>query len=110
MDPTPYHSLSDDTKAIISAINNISSQNAKQLDEIERKVNAIKTSAFPEGDADGHRRYHEAVIERMEQRNAMYREIKLHLAKAGLFGAGSIIIYTIGKALVEYLRKWVEHV
>lgn len=61
----------------------------------ELAANTRKTeqvlSAFPAGDTDGHRRYHEAVIEWRELRNKMVKEALIHAAKAGtLAGAGWI--------------------
>lgn len=43
--------------------------------------------AFPAGDIDGHRRYHEAVIEWRELRNKLVREALIKVAQAGSLAA-----------------------
>jgi len=49
--------------------------------------------AFPGGDCDGHRRYHEGVIEWQELRNKLVREALIKVAQAGaLAGAGWIVL------------------
>lgn len=57
----------------------------------ELAVNTRKTeqvlSAFPAGDTDGHRRYHEAVIEWRELRNKLVREALIKVAQAGSLAA-----------------------
>lgn len=48
--------------------------------------------AFPAHDTDGHRRYHESQIERIELRNRMIRECLVLCAKTGgLAGAGWLL-------------------
>lgn len=47
-----------------------------------RKTEQILT-AFPAGDTDGHRRYHESVIEWRELRNKMVREALIKVAQGG---------------------------
>lgn len=57
-----------------------------------RKTEQILT-AFPGGDTDGHRRYHEAVIEWRELRNKLVREALIKVTQAGaLAGAGWIAL------------------
>lgn len=56
------------------------------------KVDAM-SAAFPGGDTDGHRRYHEAVIERIELRNKLIREALIKVAQAGaVAGAGWLLL------------------
>lgn len=47
---------------------------------------AHAASAFPGGDPDGHRRFHEAEIARREERAQLYRDLRAHLAKWGVVG------------------------
>ena len=65
--------------------------------EVSLTDNTAKTErlllAFPGGDTDGHRRYHEAVIEWRELRNKMVREALIKVAQAGaLAGAGWVAL------------------
>jgi hypothetical protein len=65
--------------------------------ELALADNTAKTEkllqAFPGGDCDGHRRYHEGVIEWQELRNKLVREALIKVAQAGaLAGAGWIVL------------------
>lgn len=66
---------------------------------VERALadNTAKTEkillAFPGGDCEGHRRYHENVIEWQELRNKLIREALIKVSQAGaLVGAGWIAL------------------
>ncbi|UOD30695.1 hypothetical protein INH39_02815 [Massilia violaceinigra] len=62
------------------------------LSDNTRKTEQILT-AFPSGDTDGHRRYHEAVIEWRELRNKLVREALIKVTQAGaLAGAGWVAL------------------
>jgi hypothetical protein len=56
-------------------------------------------SGFPADDVDGHRRYHESVIEWRELRNKMVREAMLKVAQAGALAACGWLALAIWKAL-----------
>lgn len=56
-------------------------------------------SAFPNKDLDGHRRYHETVIEWRELRNKIVRECLVNAAKAGSLIAAGWLLYAIFVAL-----------
>jgi hypothetical protein len=63
-----------------------------ELTENTRKTSQL-LQAFPSGDIDGHRRYHEAVIEWRELRNKLVREALIKVTQAGaLAGAGWIAL------------------
>jgi hypothetical protein len=50
-------------------------------------------AGFPAGDFDGHRRYHESVIEWRELRNKLVREALIKAVQAGaLAGAGWVAL------------------
>lgn len=63
-------------------------------DESERRHQQI-LNAFPAGDTDGHRRYHESVIEWRELRNKIVRECLTNAAKAGFLGGSAWLLYAI---------------
>jgi hypothetical protein len=69
----------------------------------ELRINTTKTeellNAFPSGDIDGHRRYHQSVIEWRELRNKMVREAFINMAKVGSLAAAGILIAVAWKAL-----------
>lgn len=58
-------------------------------------VNSLDTliKGFPDGDAEAHRRYHEAVIARIELRNAMVKAALIKMAQAGaVAGTGWLMV------------------
>lgn len=63
------------------------------FEQLSQKVVRLQTanerllSGFPADDVDGHRRYHQSVIERRELINKMLREILVNVAKASTLGA-----------------------
>lgn len=63
--------------------------------EVTKKL----SDAFPGGDTDGHRRYHEAVIEWREQRNKIVREGLAKVVHMGLIGGTGWLLYTVWQAI-----------
>ena len=54
-------------------------------EEVEKSVEKVYVSAFPDGDPTGHRKHHELVIQREEERIAFWHEMRMAAAKwAGL--------------------------
>jgi hypothetical protein len=53
--------------------------------EIKKVIEDIMQASFPDGDPDGHRRHHEALIKKAEESAAFWHEMRLAVAKwAGL--------------------------
>lgn len=52
-------------------------------------------SGFPADDVEGHRRYHESVIEWRELRNKLVREALIKIASAGALGAVGWLLLAI---------------
>lgn len=69
-----------------------------------RRHNEI-LGAFPAGDTDGHRRYHETVIEWRELRNKIVRECLINAAKAGFLAAIGWLLYAIWVAIKMELAR-----
>lgn len=65
-------------------------ENKNEMEALRREMlalsSAVKT-AFPGGDFDGHRRYHELLIAREEQRQQIRREVITHLIKGSTWAA-----------------------
>jgi hypothetical protein len=78
-------------------------EHAKQSKE--RHLHII--SAFPAGDIDGHRRYHESLIEWRELRNKVIRECLIQVAKAGLIGAFGWMFWTLLVATKFEIKRWI---
>jgi len=71
------------------------SKMSKRFDEkIEETIN----QAFPGADPHGHKIYHEEQILWLKTRNAFFREVLMHIAKAGIFGG----LVVIGVALWKW--------
>jgi len=71
--------------------------NTQATTELGHKIDAF-INAFPEGDFEGHRRYHEEMIQQMEDRRKLRQEIIYHLAKSSTWAA------LVGLAVVLYNR------
>jgi len=62
--------------------------------EMEARLDGV-LGAFPSSDLDGHRRYHEAVIEWQELRNKMMREALIKAGSAGLLAGLGWLLWAI---------------
>lgn len=58
--------------------------------------------AFPNGEIDGHRRYHQSIIDWYELRNRVIRECLVHILKAGAIGA----LVWVGWTLLVAVKLW----
>lgn len=82
-----------------------------ELDEsLEQILDAVKKihNAFPrtiegEVDFDGHRRYHEAMIRAANAQEAFWNELKLDIAKKGVWG---LLIVVVGLAVLGLGAKF----
>jgi hypothetical protein len=72
----------------------------KKVDEAIRRIDDLH-KAFPGGDWDGHRRYHETLIERAEARTKFYNDLRAELAKKGLWA----LLALIGIAVWQYFKS-----
>lgn len=75
----------------------------KKVDEAIRRIDDLH-KAFPGGDWEGHRRYHEAMIERIEKRSKLYDAMLTELTTKGMwalivFLGGAVLFYIRGKLL-----------
>jgi len=69
-------------------------ENTARFDALQRQVEKLG-KGFPGEDPEGHRRYHESVIEWRELRNKMVRDALLQAGKAGGLAALGWIAYAI---------------
>lgn len=58
--------------------------NEKLLGDLIRRVDGLY-HAFPDEDPDGHRRYHDAMVKRIEARTKLYEDLRTELAKKGIW-------------------------
>lgn len=97
--------LSEDAKAILAALEAMQAsadrnQDAK-YDSLHKEMVALSAAvktAFPDGDLDGHRRYHEILIEEAMERKRMRSAIFIHVAKSSTWAviAGLVVLVWIG--------------
>lgn len=71
----------------------------KKVDEAIRRIDDLH-EAFPGGDWEGHRRYHEAIIKKLEAREQFYQELRSELAKKGVWA----VLALVGVALWQYFK------
>lgn len=75
------------------------------LEQVARKMTTLEEanerlfSGFPANDVEGHRRYHQSVIERRELVNKMLRETLVNIAKAGTLGTLGLLLAACWKYL-----------
>lgn len=92
--------LSESQQEILLRIGNIEACNARngeRLDQITR--------GFPAGDLEGHRRYHETVIEARELRNKLVRAALEQMARVGGVAALGWLLYAIWTAAKWEIKK-----
>lgn len=70
----------------------------KERDASAEGAIARLLAGFPANDIEGHRRYHESVIEWRELRNKMVREGLIKVAQAGALAGTGILIGVLWKA------------
>jgi len=102
-DPTPREMLA----AILQlgqSLNAKHVENKTELITLRKEVHDLRR-AFPGGDPEGHRRYHESLIERLELRNSMIRAALVQAAKVGGLGAIGWVAYALWTAFKMELRK-----
>lgn len=74
------------------------------MEQLTKKVGTLQAanerllSGFPADDVEGHRRYHESVIEWRELRNKMVREAMMKVAQAGTLAAFGWLALAIWKS------------
>jgi len=61
--------------------------------------------AFPGGDAEGHRHYHEETIKALEARSEFWRKMVFEVTKYGLFGVIGWLAYTVWVAFLNGPQK-----
>lgn len=59
---------------------------ATQEEGIDRAIDKAMLKAFPQADAEGHKRAHEALIKQAEAKEKMWSELRMSVAKWGLLG------------------------
>lgn len=103
--------LGEDAKVILTALRDMQAEAQRDSDakhEANRKemlaLSAAVKTAFPDGDFDGHRRYHELLIAREEQRQQIRREVLTHLLKGSTWATLAGLLVMLLRVLKDYLK------
>ena len=98
-----------------SRIADIMDKRTAQVEEISRKLDAHSEesnrrhaqilNAFPASDIEGHRRYHESVIEWRERRNKLVSEALTKAAAAGFWAGAVWVAVAVWKAVVISIKQ-----
>lgn len=73
------------------------------LDAVKKIHNAFPRTVDGDVDFDGHRRYHEAMIRAANAQEAFWNELKLDIAKKGVWG---LLIIVMGLAVLGLGAKF----
>jgi hypothetical protein len=82
-------------------------ENQQHMEALDRELKAVSAAVktgFPDGDLDGHRRYHELLIAREEQRQVIRREVVTHLLKSSTWIAITGIVLMCLRQLKDFIR------
>ncbi|MFM0638088.1 hypothetical protein PQQ63_15405 [Paraburkholderia metrosideri] len=112
--PDAVHTEGEGWQAVVAAVDGLRDEigqrhveNTSTLQELDVKVNVAIDRiddlhrAFPGGDWEGHRRYHETLIEKAEARTKFYDDLRAELAKKGMWA----LIALLGLALWQYVKS-----
>ena len=69
--------------------------------ELAQAVAALMIKSFPEGDGDGHRRHHEAVIKQAEEKAEFWKKMVTKLSEWGLIGFAGWLLYAMWDAVLR---------
>ncbi|MFL9881298.1 hypothetical protein PQR63_23070 [Herbaspirillum rhizosphaerae] len=75
-------------------------RHSENTDHLQRLEEMIK-EGFPDGDAEAHRKYHEALIRKAEERTRFYAELRVKLAEKGIWA----VIVVLATAVYWYVRE-----
>lgn len=83
-------------------------ENKAEMEALRREMlalSAMMKTGYPDGDLDGHRRYHETVIEREAQRKKIREGVIMHLAKTSTLAAVSGLLFLVIMRVKEWILK-----
>lgn len=73
--------------------------------ERERIIKDVLTETVPNGDAAGHRKWHESEIERVKARTAFWLKMRDELAKWGLIGFAGWVVFQLWQGFLLGPKK-----
>lgn len=73
--------------------------------EMAKALATLMADAFPEGDPDGHRKHHEAVIKAAEEKAEFWKKMRLAISQWGLIGFLGWAAYALWAAFLQGPHK-----
>lgn len=67
----------------------------QQIAAHEERERSLWNKAFPYGDLEAHRNYHQAKIDAAEAEKEFYQTLKMKLAEAGALGALKLVLWLL---------------
>lgn len=96
--PSPKDEVLNEIRGFRQQMAGEHTENVKRLDKMDERM-ARMEAGFPGGDPDGHRRYHEMMIEEMEDKKKLRRELMAHVIKSSTWAAlGGVVWFVITRA------------
>lgn len=109
----PPHTEGEGWRAVVAAVDSLRDEigarhveNTSNLELMQRELKVAidriddLARGFPGGDPDGHRRAHEALIRKAEERARFYEDLRGELAKKGVWA----VLVLLGIALWQYVK------
>lgn len=108
------HTDGEGWSAVVKAIDNMRdeigqrhTENTTSLEVVQKELKIVidrvddLAKGFPDGDWDGHRRYHEVVIRKMEARTKFYEDLRMKLLDRGIWA----LLAFVGAAVLYYVKS-----
>lgn len=73
--------------------------------ELAKAIAKLMADSFPEGDPQGHRKYHESSIKQAEAKAEFWSKMRVELAKYGLLGFVGWAFYALWQAFLQGPHK-----
>ncbi|WP_059415630.1 MULTISPECIES: hypothetical protein [Cupriavidus] len=75
----------------------------RAIAELTEEVRRLRTG-FPEGDSDGHRRYHEEIMQAMADRRKLRQELITHLLKTSSWAALAGVLWALWEHFISKIK------
>lgn len=93
--------MANDLDKITASLSAMEASMLAHMSERERIIADLLAKAFPDGDPDGHRRYHEASIKQAEARAKMWADVQVSTAKWGIVGVLGWMVFSLWTAFLQ---------
>lgn len=95
-------------KSVDSLQTTVKEHIADQPAQRKAMITEMLNEAFPNGDHQAHRRYHENLIKKAEDQAQFWKKMRDELAKWGLIGFAGWALYTFGQFAAQAFLAWIQ--